>query len=163
MNVFMLAGITAGLWLGVACLIAGVSAHRRKAGDVVWQRRRQARRAAELKLAEARESLAAGRSADALRSIRSAVLGLIADMRNIVGEGLTASEADAVLARTAVPVSRSGTRYLRLLEAIESAEYGSGAASEAAGHDGNGQGNDPSPDARPGTRCLSDAQNYRRP
>jgi hypothetical protein len=54
---------------------------------------------------------------------------LIADMRNIVAEGLTASEVDAVLARTAVPaVERAAV--LRLLEAIESAEYGSGIAFE---------------------------------
>ena len=40
---------------------------------------------------------------DALRAIRSALIGLIADMRNIVAEGLTASEADTTLAQTAVP------------------------------------------------------------
>ena len=54
-NVLALAGIAAGTWFGVACLIAGVSAHRRKSGDLVWQRRRHARRAAQRKLAEARE------------------------------------------------------------------------------------------------------------
>ena len=129
-DVVALAEITAGLWLGVACLIAGVSAHRRKSGDVVWQRRRRARRVAQRKLAEARQSLADGRSADALRDIRSSVVGLIADMRNIVGEGLTASEADAILAGTAVPAA-DRTEVLRLLEAIEGAKYGSGAAHEA--------------------------------
>ena len=51
-------------------------------------------------------------------------------MRNIVAEGLTASEADATLARTAVPDAERA-EVLRLLEAIESAEYGSGIASEA--------------------------------
>ena len=49
-----LAGVTAGMWCGVGCLIAVVSAHRRKSGDVVWQRKRHARRTAERKLAEAR-------------------------------------------------------------------------------------------------------------
>jgi hypothetical protein len=129
-DVVALAEITGGLWLGVACLIAGVSAHRRKSGDVVWQRRRRARRVAQRKLAEARESLAAGRSADALRDVRASVVGLIADMRNIVGEGLTASEADAILAATAVPAAERA-EVLRLLEAIEGAKYGSGAAHEA--------------------------------
>lgn len=129
-NVAMLAGIAASLWIGVACLIAGVSAHRRKAVDVAWQRRRHARRAAELKLAGARESLTAGRSVDALRSTRSAVVGLIADMCNVVGEGLTASEADAILARTVVPAT-ARREVSQLLEAIESAEYGSGVAAEA--------------------------------
>ncbi len=54
-NVLALAGIDGGLWLGVGCLIAGVSAHRRKSGDVVWQRKRQRERTAQRKLAEARE------------------------------------------------------------------------------------------------------------
>ncbi len=129
-NVVAMAEVTAGLWCGVGCLMVVVSARRRKSGDVVWQRKRHARRTAERKLAEARKVLAEGRSMDALRAIRSALVGLIADMRNIVAEGLTASEADATLARTAVPdVDRA--EVTRLLEAIESAEYGSGIASEA--------------------------------
>jgi hypothetical protein len=129
-NVVALAEVTAGLWCGVGCLIAIVAAHRRNSGDVVWQRKRRARRTAERKLAEAHKVLAAGRSMDALRAIRSALVGLIADMRNIVAEGLTASEVDATLAQTAVPAVERA-EVLRLLEAIESAEYGSGIASEA--------------------------------
>jgi hypothetical protein len=124
-NVVALAEATAGLWCGVGCLMFIVSAHRRKSGDLVWQRKRQARRTAERKLAEARKVLAEGRSMDALRTVRSALVGLIADMRNIVAEGLTASEADATLARTAVPAN-DRAQVLRLLDAIESAEYGSG-------------------------------------
>ncbi len=130
-NVVALAGMMAGLWCGVGCLIAVVSANRRKSGDVVWQRKRHARRTAGRKLAEARRCLSEGRSTDALRAIRSALVGLIADMRNIVAEGLTASEADATLARTPVPAA-DRAQVLRLLEAIESAEYGSGIASEAS-------------------------------
>jgi hypothetical protein len=67
----------------------------------------------------------------ALRAVRSAVVGLVADMRNIVAEGLTASEADAALAGTAVPANERAA-VLRLLQAIESAEYGSGTAAEIA-------------------------------
>ncbi len=129
-SIVALAGAAAGLWGGLACLMAAVSAHRRKSGDIVWQRRRQARRTALGKLAEARTSLSAGRSMDALRSIRSALVGLIADMRNVVGEGLTSTEADAILAESAVPAAERADA-LRLLQAIESAEYGSGAASDA--------------------------------
>jgi hypothetical protein len=125
-----LAGVVAGVWCGVGCLIGVVGAHRRKSGDVVWQRRRHARRTAERKLAEARALLADGRSTDALRAARSAVVGLIADMRNIVAEGLTASEADAALAQTALPPGERAA-VSRLLESIELAEYGSGARSEA--------------------------------
>jgi len=129
-SVVALAAVTMGLWGGVGCLIAVVSGHRRKSGDLVWQRKRHARRSAQRNLAEARKVLAAGRSADAIRAIRSALVGLIADMRNVVAEGLTASEADATLAQTAVPAALRA-EALRLLESIESAEYGSGIASEA--------------------------------
>src|SRR5262249_13903674 len=121
-NVVALAGATVGLWCGTACLFAVVSAHRRKSGDVAWQRKRRARPTAERKLAEARNAFAEGRSTDALRSLRSALIGLIADMGNLVAEGLTASEVDATLAQTAVPVVERA-ELSRLLEAIESAEY----------------------------------------
>jgi hypothetical protein len=131
-NILTLAEVTVGLWCAVGCLIAVVTSHRRKSGDVVWQRRRHARGAAGRKLAEARAALAAGESKVALRAVRSALVGLIADMQNIVAEGLTASEADAALAATSVPADeRAAVR--RLLEAIESAEYGTGVASETPG------------------------------
>jgi hypothetical protein len=130
-NVLALAEVAVGSWCAVGCLMAVVTAHRRKSGDVAWQRRRHARRTAERKLAEARDDLAAGRSRAALRAMRSALVGLIADMRNLVAEGLTASEADAALAPTAVPEAERAAVW-RLLEAIESAEYGSGMASEAS-------------------------------
>jgi hypothetical protein len=129
-NVALLAGTAAGTWCAVGCLFAVVISHRRKSGDVVWQRRQQARRAARQKLAEAHSALAAGRPIEALRAVRSALLGLIADMRNIVAEGLTSVEADAVLTQNAVPADVRA-EVLRLLEAVESAEYGSGGAAEA--------------------------------
>ncbi len=128
-SVVALAELTAGLWCSLGCLAAIVTTHRRKSGDLVWRRKRHARRAAQLKLDEARKFVAAGRSVDALRAIRSALVGLIADMRNIVADGLTASEADATIARTAVPAGERA-KVLELLESIESAEYGSGMASE---------------------------------
>jgi hypothetical protein len=129
-SVVALAELAAGLWCGLGCLAVIVTTHRRKSGDVVWRRKRHARRAAQVKLDEARKFVAAGRSVDALRAIRSALVGLIADMRNIVADGLTASEADATIARTAVPAGERA-KVLELLESIESAEYGSGVASEA--------------------------------
>ena len=128
-NVVALAEMVAGCWFAAGCLIAVVSTHRRKSGDLVWRRKRQARRTADRKLAEARKLLDQGRSKDALRAIRSAIVGLIADMRNIVAEGLTASEVDKTLADTAIPDAERSTA-LRLLESIESAEYGSGIATE---------------------------------
>jgi hypothetical protein len=130
-NVLAMAEITVGLWCAVGCLTAFVASHRRKSGDVVWQRKRGARRTAQRKLAEARSAYAAGDSRAALRATRSALVGLIADMLNIVGEGLTASEADAALASTAVP-EKDRADVRRLLEAIESSEYGSSLASETS-------------------------------
>ena len=83
--------------------MAVVATQRRRSGDILWQRKRNARRA-ERKLGEARAAMAAGDSLAALRGVRSALLGLIGDFRNVVAEGLTASEADAALAQTGVPV-----------------------------------------------------------
>jgi hypothetical protein len=115
----------------VVCLFAVVSAHRRKSGDLAWQRKRHARREANRRLADARDLLAEGRSMDALRAVRSALGGLIADMRNIIAEGLTASEVETALAQTSIPdVERA--EVLRLLAAIESAEYGSGITSDTS-------------------------------
>lgn len=130
-NFMFLASTAAGAWIATACLIAVVSAHRRKSGDVAWQRKRSARRTADRRLADARKALAGGQSREALRAVRSALVGLIADMRNIVAEGLTASEADAALAQTRVS-SDDRAAVARLLEGIESAEYGSGTDAEAS-------------------------------
>jgi hypothetical protein len=129
-NIFALAEVSAGLWVLVGCLMAAVSVHRRKSGDAAWQRKRQARRSALRKLGEARTALGEGRSLDAARATRSALLGLVADMRNMVAEGLTAAEADATLAETSFPADERA-ELRRLLDAIESAEYGAGIAVEA--------------------------------
>jgi hypothetical protein len=129
-NVMALAEATAGMWCAVGCLIAVVTSYRRKSGDLGWQRRQQARGVANRRLAEARKAVADGRPEDALRAIRSAIVGLIADMRNLVTQGLTASEVDSILAATAVLVEER-TAIVALLEAIESAEYGSGKSAES--------------------------------
>jgi hypothetical protein len=128
-NVVALAGAAAGTWCVVGCLMAFVAAHRRRSGDLLGQRKRNARRAANGKLAEARKAMAEGQSRVALRAVRSALVGLVADSRNIVAEGLTASEADAALAEAGVPAEERKT-LSDLLGLIESAEYGSGVATE---------------------------------
>jgi hypothetical protein len=128
-NVMALAGVAAGSWLALVILLGVASVHRRKSGDVVWQRRRSARRAAERRLAEARKYAAEGQSRESLRAVRSALIGVVADMRNIVAEGLTASEADDALAQTSISADERA-KVARLLEAIESAEYGSGRGAE---------------------------------
>ncbi len=128
-NVIALAGAAAGTWCVVGCLMAFVAAHRRRSGDLLGQRKRNARRAANGKLAEGRKAMAEGQSRVALRAVRSALVGLVADSRNIVAEGLTASEADAALAEAGVPAEERKT-LSDLLGLIESAEYGSGVATE---------------------------------
>jgi len=130
-NVPLLAGAAFGAWCAVAGLFSVVGTHRRKSSDLGWRRRQQARRAANHRLAEARSSLADARPEAALRAVRAAVVGIIADMRNIVAEGLTAADADAALAQAGVAEDQRET-VLRLLQSIESAEYGSGSASEAS-------------------------------
>ena len=122
-----LAGVAAGTWCAVGCLIVAVTMYRRKSADAGWRRKQQARPAAAQKMAEARKALADGRPELALRATRTAVVGLIADLRNIVAEGLTALEAEAALAETAVTLDERA-EVLRLLESIEAAEYGSGSA-----------------------------------
>lgn len=129
-NITALSEVMVGLWLAAGCLIAVVSVHRKKSGDVAWQRKRRARRAAQRKLADARAVLAEGRSTDAVRAIRSALLGLVADMRSMVAEGLTAGEAESVLGQTAIPAGELA-ELRRLLQEIEAAEYGAGSGSEA--------------------------------
>jgi hypothetical protein len=129
-NVVALGELAAGVWCVVACLMAFVASRRRRSGDLLWQRKRNARRTANRKIAEARTALAAGDSRAGLRIVRSAIFGLIADLRSIVAEGLTASEVDAALAQTAVPADQRRA-LADLLGAIESAEYGSGVATEA--------------------------------
>jgi tetratricopeptide (TPR) repeat protein len=109
-----------------------VSAHRSRSGDRAWQRRRFARRNAERRLAEARKDLAEGRSRDALRAVRSALVGLIADMRNIVAEGLTTSEASAALAQTSLSSDAAKTpqeyrESAALLESLLADEFRCGA------------------------------------
>jgi hypothetical protein len=129
-NVVALAAVATACWCAVGCLIVAVTSYRRKSGDVGWRRKRTAQRIARRRLAEARSALAAGQSMEALRAVRSALIGLIADMRNMVGEGLTASEAADVLAKSGVPETERSV-VSRLLEAVESAEYGSGTITEA--------------------------------
>lgn len=130
-NLNALAGIAAGAWLATGALAVFVSRLRRKSGDLAWRRRRQARRSAEARLAEAREAQAQGRPREALRAVRSALVGLIADMRDLVAEGLTATDVDAALAQAKGLPETERASVLNLLEAVESAEYGPGVAAEA--------------------------------
>lgn len=108
-----------------------VTIHRRRSSDYAWVRRQQGRREANRRLSQARATLARGQSNEALREVRAAMIGLIADLLNRVAEGLTTADAVAALAVTSVP-AESRDVLLKLLESIESSEYGGGLAADPA-------------------------------
>jgi hypothetical protein len=112
-----------GVWCVAGCLIAVVSLYRRKSSDAGWQRRQQAKKSAQRKLNEARSLVAAGNSKEALALVRSAIVGLVADMGNRIAEGLTTVDVTTSLLAASVP-DEDRTAIVKLLESIESAEYG---------------------------------------
>ena len=114
--------LTAGIWFTTGSLIAFVTLYRRKSSDTLWQRRQQARRTAIRKIADAREAFQRGDSKEAMRNVRASILGLVADTRGHVVEGLTTSEVDQVLSETAVTTD-DRKAISKLLESIEAAEY----------------------------------------
>ena len=127
-DIVKLAELAIAVWGGAACLSTVVVVRRRKSKDVVGQRRHQARRAAEAKLAEAAK---AHSPQEAVRTVRISIVGLVADFQNAVAEGMTAADVDARLHRSGVSTElRSAVE--RLLQSIESAEYGSHAGIDAA-------------------------------
>lgn len=131
MNFVAWGGTVAGLWSVTGCFLAALTVYRRRSSDSVWQRKQQARRTANRRLATARESLVQAQPREALQHIRAAIIGLIADTRNKVADGLTPSGAADLLLEAGVPAD-DRTAVLRLLEAIESAEYGGGKSTDPA-------------------------------
>lgn len=125
------AGLAIGSWCLAGIAIVATTIYRRKSSDAGWQRRQQARKTALRRLSTARESLEQGQSQEALHQVRSAIVGLIADMSNRITEGLTAAEAAAALTTAAVP-AEDRAAVLGLLESIEAAEYGAGASTDTA-------------------------------
>ena len=114
-----------GVWCGTGCLIGLVSLYRRRNSDTSRVRRQQARSAANRRLSEARSHVNKGEPTEALRAVRSAILGLVADLQNRVAEGLTAADVNSMLAAASIN-DDDRTAVVNLLEAIESAEYGAG-------------------------------------
>jgi len=110
-------------WCLAGLAMGGISYYRHKSTDVSWQRRQQARRMAQRRISLAREAMAAGQAKDALRHVRTAMIGLIADLTNRVTEGLTASDVGIVLTAAKVP-SADQQAMISLIESLEAAEYG---------------------------------------
>jgi hypothetical protein len=122
----------AGVWCIAGGLIAAVTLHRRRSGDTISVRRQQARRTAQLRVANAAQLQSQGKPREALREVRSAIVGLIADTGNRVAEGLTAADVGAALA-SALVSEADRMETLKLLESIEDAEYGAGESVDASG------------------------------
>jgi len=114
-----------GLWFGTGIAIAATIALRRKSSDVGRQRRAAARRKAHSRNAVAIVLLSKGKEKESLSEARAAILGLIADTRNQIADGLTTADVNAAMTESSVP-TETQSRLLRLLEKIESAEYGAG-------------------------------------
>lgn len=122
---------SAGIWLLAGVVIAVVTGLRRRSSDPIWLRRQQARRLANRRIVEARQMMASGHAAEAMRHVRLAIVGLVADTRNRIAEGLTPANVDAALAEASISADdRSAVAHL--LESIEGAEYGAANSDNAA-------------------------------
>ncbi len=124
---------TAALVLfGYGLLWAGVLVWRRVSSDPAWQRRQAARGNAERGLKEAHGLLSAGKNEEALRALRGALTGLVADMLNLPAAGLTVHEA-AEAVRTSGISDASCLEINRVLEALDALEYGAKSTGELGG------------------------------
>ena len=117
--------VVGGLWCLSLCSVAGVIVHRRRANDAVGQRRSQARKMAQSRLATASQFEEDGKPREALRQIRAALVGLVADTQNQVVEGLTAADVRRILQNVGVSEADQHAAN-QLLETIEGNEYGGG-------------------------------------
>ena len=117
--------VVGGLWCISLCSVAGVIIHRRRSNDSVGQRRSQARKVAQSRLTAAGQLETDGESREALRQIRAALLGFVADTQNLVAEGLTAADVGRTLQKAGVS-DVDEREMTQLLESLESAEYGGG-------------------------------------
>ena len=117
------------IWTVAGALIAMIKLYRHKTSDPGWIRRQQAKSHAQRRLSEARTLAAKGQSSDALRQVRSAIIGLIADLKHRIADGMTTAEVRQVLTSAGVP-ENDCAEILNLLESIESADYGGGQSAE---------------------------------
>jgi hypothetical protein len=117
--------VVGGLWCLSLCSVAGVIVHRRRSNDSVGQRRSQARKLAQSRLATVNQFAKDGKPGEALRQIRTALLGLVADTQNLVAEGLTAADVGRILQKAGVS-DVDQRAVTQLLETLEGAEYGGG-------------------------------------
>ena len=120
-----------GCWCVAGGVIAVVTGQRRRSGDSAGLRRQRARQNAALKLQEAKQMQSTGQTRDALKQIRAAIAGLVADMNNLLADGLTTADIIRILQEAGVPEADSMATQ-QLLTAMEDAEYGGGTAAGQA-------------------------------
>lgn len=120
----------AALWMGTGIAIASLVIFRRQSSDVPRQRRVTARRTAQSRLTAAKSLLNQGKQNESLREVRAAILGLVADTGNRIADGLTTADVNDAIQAAAVP-NEHQQRLRRLLERIESAEYGASDATDS--------------------------------
>ena len=130
-NVSVCLAISLGAWLGYGLLGLFVSRWRLRAGDAALKRRQRARRQADQSIRDAQSAFEKGDNQDGVKFIRAGVVGLIADMLHLTAAGMTAHEADAALSASGVS-GETRSQTVKLLESIESLEYGSPAALDRA-------------------------------
>lgn len=120
----------AGLWMGTGIAISTLLVFRRQSADVPRQRRVSARRTAQSRLTAAKSLLNQGKHKESLREVRAAILGLVADTGNRIADGLTTADVNDAIQAAAVP-NEDQQKLRRLLERIESAEYGATDATDS--------------------------------
>ena len=113
------------VWCVAGVLIGLTKRYQHQSSDVVRVRRQQARSQAQHRLADARASLSKGDHKSGLKQVRSAVIGLIADLQNRVADGMTTADVNQFLSASTVP-DNDRIEILKMLESIESADYGGG-------------------------------------
>lgn len=123
--------ISVGVWIAAGLIMGLVTLYRHKSSDPVWMRRQQARKIAYRRLSEARSANSQGQPKEALRLVRSSLIGLIADLQNRIAEGLTTTDVDGLLKKYSLG-DADRTTTLNLLESIESGEYGAGQSIDPA-------------------------------
>jgi hypothetical protein len=114
----LLVGTTWGLCGAAAFVMAW---RRRQAQDTVGLRRQRAARVAHQRLKEAAKQESNPR--EMLRTIRSGLLGLVADTTNRMAEGLTSRDV-AQLLKDAKASEAEQSQVIQLLAELDAAEYG---------------------------------------
>lgn len=116
-----------------ACLFAVIAINfkRHRAIDTVGTRRSRAGKNARARINSAKQLVNTGKNSEAMREVRAAFVGLIADCTNNKPEGMTTGEV--ILTLNATNLGEEKLQRLRsLLESLEAAEYGAGLSSSVS-------------------------------